>query len=291
VGVGRRTMVGVNGPTLVILAAGRARRFGGLKQLAPVGAHGEAVIDLIGSDAYAAGFTKVIVVVNRDSGPTIEEHIASHWPTTCSVAFAIQERPLGTVHAVLAAKDLVDPEGPFAVANADDLYGRDAMMSLGEHLAREATNCLVGFRLDRALVGEQAVTRGVCKVREGELVTITERRQVRLTPSGFIADDGLQPRSLEPDIRVSMNLWGFQPSMWEFFDKAMAEATNASEDAEVLLPDVVGRVLRDGAADFRVLEVNSRCVGVTHADDLPIVQSDVADQISRGERPERAFTD
>ena len=127
-------------------------------------------------------------------------------------------------------------------------------------------------------------------MRAGELIAITERRHVRLTPTGFISDDGLQPRSLDPECRVSMNLWGFEPAMWESLDKAMAEATEASEDAEILLPDVVGSLLRDGRGKFRVLEVNSRCVGVTHADDLAIVQSDVADQISRGERPDRAFT-
>lgn len=86
-----------------------------------------------------------------------------------------------------------------------------------------------------------------------------------------------------------MNLWGFESKVWTIFEEAMAAATDASEESEVLLPDIVGRMLKDGSADFSVLEVNSRCIGVTHADDLPIVQADVRDQIARGERPERAF--
>jgi hypothetical protein len=163
------------------------------------------------------------------------------------------------------------------------------MIALGQHLRGVGSNCLVGFRLDRALVGDQPVTRGVCKVRDGRLVAIAERRHVQLTDSGFIADDGIQPRALEPDTRVSMNLWGFDPSIWSSFEAAMAEATDASEDAEVLLPEVVGRLVREGSAQFAVLEVNARCIGVTHADDLPIVQADVLNQIARGERPERAF--
>ncbi len=283
-------MVGVNDPTLVILAAGRARRYGGVKQLAPIGVHGEAVIDLIASDAYAAGFGHIVVIINPDTGPLIQEHIAAHWPSDKRVSFAVQERPLGTVHAVVSAIDAVERDQPFAVANADDLYGRDAMLALGNHLRSAGTNCLVGFRLDRALVGDQPVTRGVCKVRDGRLVAIAERRKVQLTANGFISDDGLQPRSLEPDTRVSMNLWGFAPTMWQSLLDAMAAATDASEDAEVLLPEIVGHELRDNGAVFVVLEANSRCIGVTHADDLPIVQADVADQVSRGDRPSRAFS-
>jgi CTP:molybdopterin cytidylyltransferase MocA len=282
-------MVRVNDPTLVILAAGRARRYGGVKQLAPIGVHGEAVIDLIASDAYAAGFGHIVVIINPDTGPLIQEHIAAHWPADKKVSFAIQERPLGTVHAVLSAIDAVEQNQPFAVANADDLYGRDAMLALGNHLRNEGSNCLVGFRLDRALVGDQPVTRGVCKVRDGRLVAIAERRKVQLSGAGFISDDGLQPRSLEADTRVSMNLWGFEPTMWATLRGAMAAASDASEESEVLLPEIVGQQLREHDAVFVVIEANSRCIGVTHADDLPIVQADVADQVARGERPDRAF--
>jgi hypothetical protein len=228
------------------------------------------------------------VVVNADSGPQIRDHISTVWPAGRRVSFAIQDRPLGTVHAVLSAIDVVDPDTSFAVCNADDLYGRDAMITLGRHLHAENNNCLVGFRLDRALVGDQPVTRGVCKVRDGLLTSIVERHKVQLINGEFIADDGLQPRSLAPDTRVSMNLWGFQPTMWEIFEKAMV-ASEASEESEVLLPTVVGSSLHQDGASFHVLEVNSRCIGVTHAEDLAIVQASVRDQVARGERPEHSF--
>ena len=280
----------MNDPTLLILAGGRARRYGGVKQLAPVGIHGEAVIDLIGSDAFAAGFNHVVVVVNDETGPQIREHIETHWPTDRRVSFAIQQRPLGTVHAVLSAADVVDRTVPFAVANADDLYGRDAMLTLGTHLREVGTNCLVGFRLDRALVGDRPVTRGVCKVHDGILVAITERRHVKHTPTGYISDDGLQPRSLDPAMRVSMNLWGFDRSTWFVFERAMKDAGDVSEDTEVLLPVIVGQLVRQGETTFRVLEANSRCIGVTHPDDLTIVQADVRDQVARGDRPAEIFS-
>jgi hypothetical protein len=279
----------MSGPTLVILAAGRARRYGGVKQLAPVGVNGEAVIDLIASDAFAGGFTRVVIVINPDTGPLIREHVERHWPPDRSVAFALQERPLGTVHAVLSAHGVVDATTPFAVANADDLYGRDAMIALGGFLRAGGGNCLVGFRLDRALVGDQPVTRGVCVVREGHLESIAERRKVSLTERGFESDDGDEPRSLDPSCRVSMNLWGFAPAMWSLFENAMAIAHDASEDAEVLLPVIVGNAVRDGSASFAVIDADSQCIGVTHAEDLPLVQAAVRAQVERGDRPAKAF--
>lgn len=278
----------MNGPVLVILAAGRARRFGGVKPLAPIGIHGEAVIDLIASDAYDAGFGHIVVVVNPDTGPLIRDHIANNWPSDKSVAFAIQERPLGTVHAVLSALPELDPTLPFGVCNADDLYGRDAMVALGRQLAGDGGNCLVAFRLDQALVGDQPVTRGVCEVHEGALTAIAERRQVTAASTGYTSKDGLEPAVLTADTLVSMNLWGFDASMWTVFTEAMA-ASKASEDAEVLLPEIVGEQILSKARTFRAIPATSRCVGVTHADDLPVVQAEIAAQIARGERGEFAF--
>jgi hypothetical protein len=288
VGVRCRTVEPVNHPTLIVLAAGRARRFGGTKQLAPVGVNGEAVIDLIASDAFDGGFDHVVIVINPDTGPQIRDHIAAVWPSDRRVSFATQERPLGTVNAVLSAIDVVDPDASFAVSNADDLYGRDAMIALGRHLHDSGSNCLVGFRLDRALVGDQPVTRGVCKVHNGNLMSIVERHHVHLVDGEYIADDGLQPRLLHPETRVSMNLWGFEPTMWEIFQKAMVDS-EASEESEVLLPTAVGASLVNAGTTFRVLEVGSRCIGVTHAEDLAIVQASVRDQVARGERPANSF--
>ncbi len=147
----------MSGPSLVILAAGRARRYGGVKQLAPVGLHGEGVIDLIASDAYAAGFDDIVIVINPDTGPEIQEHVAKHWPKDHRVSFAHQLNLRGTVDAVLAAENSLDLTRPFAVSNADDLYGRESFLRLGNHLTSSPNNCLVGFELERALVGELPV--------------------------------------------------------------------------------------------------------------------------------------
>lgn len=278
----------MTGPALVILAAGRARRYGGLKPLAPVGLHGEAVLDLVGADAIAAGFTSVVVVISPETGPQIQAHIKENWPFDAPVAFATQDRPLGTVHAVLAADHVLDHDAPFAVANADDLYGRRAMVTIADHLRHSPDHALAAYRLRNAVVGDQPVTRGVCDVVDGRLTALVERRGVRATSDGFVVDDGLSPTVLDPDTRVSMNLWGFQPAMWDLFVTAMAGAT-ATEQAEILLPTTVGAHLGDEGVVVRALPVDDACVGVTHPEDLALVQAAVRAQVERGERPARAF--
>jgi hypothetical protein len=288
VGLGDREVVQVIGPSLIILAAGRARRYGGLKQLAPIGLHGEGVIDLIASDAYAAGFNDIVIVVNPDTGPQIENHVAQYWPRGRKVSFALQNNLRGTVDAVLAAESSLDLTKPFGVSNADDLYGRDAFLKLGRHLATSPNNCLVGFQLERALVGELPVSRGTCRVVNGHLTDIEERRNVRATLDGYLAEDGLEPALLHPNTTVSMNLWGFQPAILPLMRRAVAEHDFAV-DPEIQLPVFVGQILHHTPWRFDVLETHSRCIGVTHADDLPLAQILVRKEFEAGERPEFAF--
>jgi len=279
----------MNGPTLVILAAGRARRYGGLKQLAPIGMHGEGVIDLIASDAFAAGFDDVVIVINPETGPRIIDHVAQFWPSEHHVSFAIQENLRGTVDAVLCAMPYLSITIPFGISNADDLYGRDAMMQLGRHLVSSRNNCLIGFQLDRALVGDLPVSRGTCNVVNGHLTEIVERRNVQATLEGFIADDGETPAMLSPGAIVSMNLWGFQPGIWPLM-KTAVEEHDFSENPEVLLPVFVGDILGHTPMRFDVLRTSSRCIGVTHAEDLPLAQILVRQDIQSGLRPEFAFS-
>ena len=217
----------MSGPTLIVLAAGRARRFGGVKPLAPIGPEHEAVVDLLVSDAVAAGFGSIVLVINPDSGPQIEAHVRATWPAELDVAFAVQERPFGTVHAVLAAKDALDRSRPFAVVNADDLYGPEALALCARHLNEEGDNVIVGFRLRNAVAGGDPVTRGICQIEEGRLVSISERRQVLRDQDRFSSNDGLEPVQLDPEAVVSMNLWGFAPAMWEVFESAMSAASNS----------------------------------------------------------------
>ncbi|MGC2168124.1 MAG: NTP transferase domain-containing protein [Acidimicrobiales bacterium] len=275
-------------PSLVILAAGRARRYGGVKQLAPVGMHGEGVIDLIASDAFAAGFGDVVIVINPDTGPEIQEHVAEFWPEDRKVTFTHQTELRGTVSAVLAAESVLDISKPFAVSNADDLYGRESFRQLGQHLASSTNNCLVGFELERALVGELPVSRGTCMVVNGHLTEIVERRNVQATLEGFIADDGLEPRMLHPSTIVSMNLWGFQPSIFSLMHEAI-EGHDFDEEKEIQLSTFVGNILLRTPLRFDVMRTTSRCIGVTHAEDLPLAQVLVRQEIEVGDRPEFAF--
>jgi len=288
VGLSRRSVVPLSGPSLIILAAGRARRYGGVKQLAPIGKHGEGVIDLLASDAWASGFEDIVIVVNADTGPQIEEHVAARWPKDHKVTFADQGRQRGTVDAVLAAESNLDLSKPFGVSNADDLYGRAAFLLLGERLANSPNNCLVGFELDRALVGDLPVSRGTCMVEEGKLTEIVERRNVHATLEGYEADDGLEPVSLSPLATVSMNLWGFQPEIIPLMHTSL-DQHDFGADAELQLSTFVGQVLESTPLVFDVLPTRSRCIGITHAKDLPVAQLLVRLEIESGHRPEYAF--
>lgn len=278
----------MSGPSLVILAAGRARRYGGVKQLAPVGMHGEGVIDLIASDAFAAGFDDIVIVINPDTGPEIVDHVATFWPKIHRVSFTHQTELRGTVDAVLAAQSSLDLTRPFAVSNADDLYGRESFQLLGQHLATSPNNCLVGFELERALVGELPVSRGTCVVVNGHLTDIVERRNVSATLEGYVADDGLEPKTLHPQTTVSMNLWGFQPEIFPLMREVLDQHDFAKEK-EIQLSTFVGQILHHTPLRFDVMKTPSRCIGVTHAEDLPLAQILVREEIERGERPEFAF--
>jgi choline kinase len=285
----------VSGGALIVLAAGRARRFGGVKPLAPIGPNGEAIIDLLASDAVAAGFSSIVVVLNPETGPQIRAHVEDRWPPELATSFAIQPRPLGTVSAVLAARGLVDETAPFAVVNADDLYGPSALSACAEHLAAGGGNVLVGYRLHNAIVGNEPVSRGVCEIQADRLRSIVERRQVVALDGAFESHDGLKPVRLDSESVVSMNLWGFDSGMWHVLAAAMAAATDASEDAEVLLPEAVAGVLRgeldapDELRQVTVIVTESRCVGVTHPGDLKAVRADLTAQVERGERRSGLF--
>jgi CTP:molybdopterin cytidylyltransferase MocA len=293
-------------PVLVVLAAGMAKRYGGCKPLAPVGLHGEAVIDLIAGDAMAAGFGDVVLVLGPQTGSAISYHVRQCFPSRLEVSFTEQRVPLGTAHAVLCARKHVG-DGPFAVVNADDVYGAPAMALLAGHLTTSTEHAIVAYRLRDTVVADAPVTRGTCVVRpDGQLLRLVERRGVAPRPDGaFDTGDGLEPSVLAGDTPVSMNLWGFQPSIWPVLETAVLSAhpsvspdgavpdpTALTSDAEVLLPEVVGDLIGatggggSAGAVVRVLDGPGRCIGVTHADDLPVVRSELALMVAQGIRPE-----
>ena len=300
-------------PVLVVLAAGLAKRYGGTKPLAPVGLHGEAVIDLTAADAVAGGFGDVVIVLGPQTGPAIAYHVRRAFPTRIRVAFAEQRVPLGTAHAVLCARKHVG-DGPFAVVNSDDVYGSPAMAQLAGYLADHAAddNAIVAYRLADTIITDDPVTRGTCEVdARGHLTRLVERRHVaRRRDGGFVADDGREPRDLAVDTPTSMNLWGFRPSIWPVLEAAVLETHSAvapdgsvrdpdelTSGAEVLLPEVVGTAIEGRAPGagprqaVRVLPASGRCIGVTHADDLPVVRMELASMVGQGLRPENPWED
>jgi hypothetical protein len=281
---------------------------GGCKPLAPVGQHGEAVIDLNASDALSAGFGRVVVVLGPHSGPAIAYHIARCWPEAVDVALAEQTVPLGTAHAALCARPLV-AERRFALVNADDVYGVDALETLCRHLAETEEHANVAYRLADTIVSDDPVTRGTAIAGpDGLLREMVERKKVSRQPDGtFRADDGKEPARLDAGTPVSVNLWGFQPAIWPLIDTAVrlahpavaADGTIQGELAaedEVLLPEVIGAMVRgehaglDRPQPVRVLRAPGRTVGVTHQEDLPLVRTELAAMVGEGIRAARLWT-
>ena len=237
---------------LVILAAGRGSRFGGMKQLAPVGPNGEAILDILLARAAKAGFGRAVVVIGAKSGDAVREHL-THAPLP--LEFALQAKPMGTAHAVLAGRDAL--EGSFAVLNADDLYPDDAFAALFAHLGDGGDeHALVAFDVEKTLIGDQPVTRASIDAPHGRLVRITEGTVAR----------GHQPRGL-----VSMNMWGFRPSI---LDVLAREVDAFDGEGELLLPDVVARYV-DAGGTVRVLHSTGRCIGITHREDEATVRAEL----------------
>jgi len=292
-----------------VLAAGMARRYGGCKPLAPIGPNGEAVIDLLVSDAVTSGFGQIVLVLHPETGPAIRYHVEQCWPDRVEVAFAEQRLPLGTVHAVLAARPVLGADQSFAVCNADDVYGSVAMSSLADQLGSGAMeHALIGYELRTTVATDDPVTRGICDVdARGYLVALTERRQVTRHHRGasFTSEDGLEPVKLDGALPASVNLWGFQSGIWDVLEGAMdgsgldeealiaeVAAGGAVPKAEVLLPEVVATMVTGhNGLPVRVITTDSKLIGVTHAADLPIVSAELSRQVAWGIRPAQLWTE
>lgn len=282
---------------LVILAAGFGRRFGGLKQLAPVGPDGQAIMDYTAQAAKSCGYEGVVMIVREDIRDEIAAHVKANWPADLPVDFVVQGPIPGTAQAVLSAAPFL--HGPFGVANADDLYGTSALQALREHFEAgpegfsspdtvRGYHLLVAYRVVRTVLTDATVTRGLCEVDESDnLVSIAEhsvslREDGRFDAEPLVASLDHPPRVLEGNEWVSMNLWGFYPDMLTI----LAEAVETFDPRqygrrELLLPEVVGRAVRSGAASVHVIDTDERCIGVTHAEDVHIVH----DELTLAPRP------
>lgn len=298
-------------PTLFVLAAGMGSRYGGLKQLDPLGPNGETIMDYSIYDALQAGFGKVVFVIRKDFEKDFREKILSKYEGHIPVEVVFQAtdklpegytcpadrtKPWGTNHAVLMGKDAISE--PFAVINADDFYGRDAFEVMARELARprdrKGDYCMVGFRVGNTMTENGSVARGVCATKDGNLTDVVERTAISYAPDGrivFTDENGVE-QTLDPMTPVSMNLWGFTPDYFNFsereFRKFLDKDLNTPK-AEFFIPLCIDTLIKNGEATVKVLDTDSRWFGVTYAADRPGVVAKFAELHKDGTYPEKLF--
>ncbi|MBQ9736258.1 MAG: nucleotidyltransferase [Clostridia bacterium] len=280
--------------TLVVLAAGMGSRYGGLKQIDPVGPSGEFIIDFSVYDAVRAGYDKVVFIIKRENYDVFRSTIGTRLEHAIKVDYAFQElnaeqaaqlpadrtKPLGTAHALLCARDKIS--GNFAVINADDYYGVDAFRIAKEYLdAHNQTDedshfCMVGYKLANTLTENGSVSRGICEATEdGTLLSIAERTKIRVAGADaeYLEEDVWHP--LSGDSVASMNFFGFTPKIFEpivtELDKFLKDETIDRMKGECYLPIVTSEAVKQGLCDVKVLVTPDKWFGVTYQEDRPTV--------------------
>lgn len=295
--------------TLVVLAAGLGSRYGGLKQLDPMGPNGEPLLDYAVFDALRAGFSRIVFVIREELAEAFERTIGVRYRHCIPVEYAFQSltdiparfsvpegrvRPWGTLHAVLAARKLID--GPFATINADDFYGLDTYLALARFLGdgqggEGERMCLVGYPLRATLSGSGVVNRGVCREQDGWLAGVAEHRSIALEDDG--ACYGLSPAGervrVDLDCCVSMNCWGFRPSalekMADFFGDFLVSCGDPLA-SECYIPSFVDALIASGQGGCRILGTSAAWFGVTYPDDKPDCVARIRRLIEAGVYPE-----
>ncbi len=275
--------------TLVVMAAGRGSRFGGMKQVAGIGPSGESLFDYAVYDAVRSGFEDAVFVVSADSRDAVEAHVARGCGRHVKVKYVVQEadgreKPWGTGHAVLSACG--DTAGPFGVVNADDFYGPRSFERLGRELPADGIDhVLVAFRLRDCLSDHGGVSRGVCQVDGGFLASIKELHDVAEVDGKIRNREGV---ALTGDELISTNLWGFQPSfcgtLATDFDEFLA-ADGDDPDAEFMIGTAVESLGRLGRARVRVVPTDERFLGITFAEDVEAVRAEIAAMVDAGRYP------
>ena len=294
-------------PALLVLAAGMGSRYGGLKQLDPVGPGGETLLDYSVYDAIRSGFDRVVFLIRRDIEKEFRGQIGSRYAGKIAVDYAFQQldelpgglqppagrtKPWGTAHAIWCARNALS--GPFAAINADDFYGEAAFRQIGAFLqsidtgAQPATFAMAGYRLDKTLSDHGTVARGICQVSpDGLLREIEELTDIARRPDGQIT---CGDRTLAGDAPVSMNFWGFTPQVFPFLDKILRDflAKNiTSEKAEHYIPSAVAEMIDAGKASVRVVPTDSDWFGVTYRDDKPRVVESIRRLVEAGSYPDK----
>lgn len=294
--------------TLVVLAAGMGSRYGGMKQIDPITENGEFIIDFSVYDAIKAGFDKVVFIIKEEMLEDFKETVGKRVSPFIKVDYAFQKmdknvpadklvegrtKPWGTTHALLCAKDKVTDN--FAVLNADDFYGRGAFEAIADFLknAKDTPDdmhaAMVGYVLGNTLTENGTVSRGVCVVEDGMLKEIVER--TKIAPDGEMAAffDGDEKVPLSYDTMVSMNFWGFTPSIFAYLEKSFAAFLDKEEGdplkRECFLPMTVGEAMADGVCDVKAYKTNAKWFGVTYSEDKAAVMQGIRSFIEIGEYP------
>lgn len=302
--------------TLVIMAAGIGSRFGGgVKQLAPVGPNGEIIMDYSIYDAIEAGFDKVVFVIRKDLEKDFKEIIGNRIEKQVETSYVYQElddipaaykekfpertKPWGTGQAVLCCKDVVD--SPFLVINADDYYGKSAYREAYIYLTSlkdtgKIQACMIGFILENTLSDNGGVTRGLCTVDEGGMLTgIVETHNIEKDRGlAVIREDDGKKRTIHAGSQVSMNMWGLTPDFFGIletgFEAFLKETPSEDLKAEYLLPTIIGDLLQEGKISVKVLKSEDQWFGVTYKEDRESVMNSVRALITDGLYPEKLYS-
>ncbi|MBC7902989.1 MAG: nucleotidyltransferase [Gemmatimonadaceae bacterium] len=297
-------------PTLLILAAGMASRYGSMKQIQSFGPGGETIMDYSIYDAIRAGFKKIVFIIRKDFEkdfkdifePKLNGKVATDYVFQELRAFtdsfdvpADRTKPWGTAHAVLCAKDAV--KEPFAVINADDFYGRDAFEKAYTFLTtdcNEKVYSIIGYDLLKTLSENGTVNRGVCQVDgEGNLTAIAERLNISMQDGKIICDDNQEPKELPVHSSVSMNFWCFHPSIFPYSEKLFHEFLSKNINApksEFFIPIVADEFINSKTGVIKVIPTSAQWFGVTYKEDAPGVKSSLDALVDSGEYPEKLWS-
>ena len=289
--------------SLLVMAAGMGSRYGGLKQLDQVGPNGETIIDYSVYDAIKAGFTKVVFIIRKDFEDQFKSQITEKYSEKINVAFAFQnlndlpdsflcpdgrEKPWGTGHAILSAKELIDD--PFVVINGDDFYGQESFNVIADYYNNGGNQfSMVAFRLDKTLSSHGAVTRGVCDIKSKKLISVIETEDIEKKEKKILSNRDITFKGSEP---VSMNMWGFLPSLFNYLSKGFIEFLNAEGNelkSEYLIPSVINNLIQNKLEEIHVLRSNASWFGVTYKQDKPEVKRKINELINSEIYPSHLF--
>ena len=286
----------INHLTLLVMAAGMGSRYGGLKQLDKVGPNGETIIDYSLHDAIQAGFTKVIFIIRRDFEDQFKLQITNKYLGKFTVEFVFQdiddlpngfscpdgrEKPWGTGQAILCARNLINE--PFAVINGDDYYGRESFKVIADYYNNGGAQfSMVAFRLDKTLSDFGPVTRGVCNVENDKLDTVVETENLKKKDNYISTNRNITLDGSEP---VSMNMWGFTPSLFNYLHEDFVNFLNDEGNelkSEFLIPTVINNLVQNNQEEVYVLQSNASWFGVTYKEDKPFVINKIQELIHSG---------